>query len=175
MSRGQWRQVVHTLHWPIVVRAVDVDVGADRLVDRVARIGAEHDAAAEALAELDVGAGRERMHVVAIAAAVIEPRIAIDDDRGDIVALRESVADAPRPAVGMPLLEPELERIELGVERGASSVVWFWLNWTNVVPRASGGTSSPVGSNTSTPSRVTRPVAGLTGPSLMSMIAVLCF
>ena len=57
------------------------------------------------------------MGVIAIAAAVVEPWIAVDDDRRHVEASRVGVADAAGPVFRHPLLELELERIEIGVER----------------------------------------------------------
>jgi hypothetical protein len=125
------------------------------------------------LADVDVGAGREGVDVVAIAAAVIEPRIAVDDDRGNVVAMRQRVADSSRPVVRLALLESELERVEGAVERGAELRRLVLVELLERRAARLGRHQLSVGSNTFTPRRVMRPVAGLIGPSLMSIAQVL--
>src|SRR5207249_12103736 len=59
----------------------------------------------------------ERMAVVPRAAAVGEARVAVEDDERHVIAFCKRVAHTARPAVRVPLLETELHRIEVGVER----------------------------------------------------------
>src|SRR5262245_52181779 len=58
------------------------------------------------------------MVVVPRATSIIEPRVAVDDDVADVAAARQRVAHTAGPAVGVALLEPQLQRVEVAVERG---------------------------------------------------------
>ena len=124
----------------VVVGAVTVDVRADRLVDRVARVRAEDDSAAKTLPEVDVRARRERVHVVAIAAAVVEPRVAVDDDRARRRSSVRTCSSRGRTSgCEYRFSSPISSELNVGVERVAEFLVCSWLNWTNVGAARRGG------------------------------------
>ena len=117
--------VVDARDRPIVVVAVAVDVGADRLVDRVARVVPEDRARRSGRRHgVDVDARDEGVPVVEVRAPVVVARVQIVRDARRCSAgacgttsldVGQRVGDPAAPAVREPLLERELQRIEVGV------------------------------------------------------------
>ena len=118
---------------------------ADRLVDRIAGVVPEDRAGAEPAPRRDVDAGHERVPVVGVGAAVVLARIQIvGEPRRHVVGVGERVGDAAAPAVRVPLLERDLQRVEVGVEIVARLVLQHPLEVG--VARRRAESASPVGS-----------------------------